>query len=245
MYRIRSKFYKKDDMVFISHLDLIRLFERAFRRAHIPVSYSQGFNPHPIMSFATALGIGISSDAEYMDIKLTRDMDVGEFMAGLNNQLPDGLEIIASRYIPNDLTSLMATIKYSSYIVKFDTLEQIDENELKEKLSLFMQKEELLIIRKKKRKRKHNYKRFQKEAGRQINIRTFIQDINIIKTENTNVVCGMVLATGSSGNLKPEIVVSKLGEEMHLPIVLEGVRVHRTELYKEIRPELLTPLDGI
>ena len=68
--RIIASFYKHDEVRFVSHLDMQRLFQRAFRRAGLPLSYSKGFNPHPLLSFATALSVGYTSECEYFDVFL-------------------------------------------------------------------------------------------------------------------------------------------------------------------------------
>ena len=243
MYKIRSKFYKKEDMIFISHLDLVRIFERAFRRAYIPISYTQGFNPHPIMAFATALGVGISSESEYIDIELNEKIDLIEFMDRLNNQLPKGLKIIKSQYISKDEVSLMATIQYSSYVVKVNLTEKINEKELKCKLKSFLELKEIKDL--KTIKKKKGFKKTNKNHIKEINIRPLIKELSLIKKENNEVLLMMLLSAGSSGNLKPETVVKKFQEEMRISINLEKVRVNRLELFKEIEPQPLTPLDNI
>lgn len=78
MIGIRLKFTKGSEVKYISHLDLMRVFQRALRRASIPISYSSGFNPHQEISFAAPLSLGVTSNAEYVDLKLTEPMDVRE-----------------------------------------------------------------------------------------------------------------------------------------------------------------------
>ena len=87
---IRAKYKKEDDMIFISHLDLQRLLQRAFRRAEINLSYSQGFNPHPKMSYGNALALGVESQGEYVDIEIEDDITVEEFLKRINEELPKG-----------------------------------------------------------------------------------------------------------------------------------------------------------
>ena len=84
---IRAKYKKEDDMIFISHLDLQRLLQRAFRRAEINLSYSQGFNPHPKMSYANALALGTESQGEYVDIEIEDDISAEEFLTRINEEL--------------------------------------------------------------------------------------------------------------------------------------------------------------
>lgn len=241
MYRIRSKFYKMQDMIFISHLDLVRLFERAFRRASIPIAYTQGFNPHPIMSFATALGIGISSEGEYIDIEVGEKIDLKEFMDKLNNVLPEGLKIVKSQYISKGEDSLMAVIQYSTYAVKIEFTEEINNEELESKINSFLDLKEIIEIKEKKKKK--NYRKYSKSEVQEINIREYIKRINIMDKEENHVMLNMLLSTGSSGNLKPETVVKKLQELFELPIDIEKTRVYRIDLFKEIDPNYKTPLD--
>ncbi len=239
MFRIRSKFYKKEDMVFISHLDLIRLLERAFRRAEIPISYTRGFNPRPIMAFATALGIGISSDGEYMDIEISKKIELDKFINSLNNQLPDGLQIVAAKYIPMKEGSLMAGVNYSSYLVKTNLLDRIEYKEIENKIKNFLNLDEIIAIRQRKRGRR------KRRGFSRINIRNQIKYIKLLKLVDKVLTLEMLLSTGSRGNLKPEIVIKKLEEEMNIPIKQNDTRVHRIELFNQIEPRTLTPLEDL
>ena len=94
---IRVKYKKEDEMIFISHLDLQRLLQRAFRRAKINLSYSEGFNPHPKMSYGNALALGVESQGEYVDIEIEDDIEVKEFLERINEQLPDGIKFVRTR----------------------------------------------------------------------------------------------------------------------------------------------------
>lgn len=86
-------FAKKDAMKFISHLDLMRLFTRALRRARLPVKVSEGFNPHPKLSIKRALKLGVESDSEEAAIMLREPVDPQEFIRKLQAQLPQGIMI--------------------------------------------------------------------------------------------------------------------------------------------------------
>lgn len=113
--RIIANFRKGEELRFISHLDIQRLVQRAMRRANLPLSYSQGFNPHPILSFASALSVGYTSDAEWMDVRLSEDVAPEEFTARLNTALPEGLRIIKAKAAEESLPSLTALIQRSRY----------------------------------------------------------------------------------------------------------------------------------
>ncbi|AKL95102.1 radical SAM-linked protein [Clostridium aceticum] len=243
MYRIRSRFYKKEDMIFISHLDLVRLFERAFRRGNIPISYTQGYNPHPIMAFATALGVGVSSEGEYIDIEVEEKLDIEDFMDRLNHVLPQGLAIVESKYISRSESSLMSVIQYSTYIARVVLDEEVCSEALQEKLKTFLNLEEIIEI--KEKKKKGNYKKSNRKQVQEINIRPYIQEMQIHTTEEKEIIFKMMLAAGSSGNLKPEIAVKKFGEIAELQMDFDKIRVHRLELLTQIQPQYLTPLDTI
>ena len=117
--RIIARFSKKEDARFVSHLDIQRLFGRAFSRAGIPVAYSQGFNPHPVLAFATALSTGVTSDAEWLDVKLERDLTDEAFMSALNPTLPAGFEIREAIAVDDKLPSLSALLASAAYDVRF------------------------------------------------------------------------------------------------------------------------------
>ena len=123
--KIRARLRKGDEVRFISHLDLTRTMERAVRRAGLPVAFSQGFHPHPRISFGPALATGITSDAEYLDFELSGPLSVEDFISCLNSQLPPGLEILEARAIPlqaESLTRIIDAALYWLYLRKEDLL---------------------------------------------------------------------------------------------------------------------------
>ncbi len=240
MITMRSRFYKKGDMVFISHLDLIRVFERAVRRAGIPVAYTQGFNPHPIMAIATALGIGVASEGEYIDIQLSDDMDSELFMSRLNSVLPDGLEIIKSKKISDKAKSLMSIVCSSIYLVKLKTKRLLNETDIKQYIEDLLDRE--VIIERKQRRQKRGQRK-KKPEFREINIRPLIRDIELFLLNEYEILLKMHLAAGSRGNLKPEVVVDKLHELAGLPIEEYETRIKRLDLFADREGKFMTLLD--
>lgn len=240
MITVRSRFYKKDDMVFISHLDLIRVFERAIRRAQLPVSYTQGFNPHPIMAFATALGIGTASDGEYIDIQLDENIDGESFKNRLNKVLPEGLKIIKSLIIDNKAASLMSIIDSSTYLVKVKTDKILDREDVAQEIKKFLSQETIIDLR---QRRQRPGRRRRGPEFREVDIRPLIKGMEIFSLEDRQIIFKMHLSTGSKNNLKPEIVIDKLDELTNLPIQLGETRIHRLDLLVNRDGRLLTPLD--
>ena len=120
--RIIARFKKDDTVRFVSHLDVQRLFQRAFRRANLPVAYSNGFNPHQQLSFATALTVGATSSAEWLDIKMDKEISSDEFAERVNAALPRGFSIVEAHCAEDKYPSLSAVMAAAEYtaMLRFD-----------------------------------------------------------------------------------------------------------------------------
>ncbi|MBI2829779.1 MAG: DUF2344 domain-containing protein [Chloroflexi bacterium] len=121
MQRLRVRFSRGDPVKFISHLDIIRLWQRAFQRANIPLAYSEGFNPHPRIALAVPLAVGVTSEAELMDVFCDRYVSPQWFMAAVNQQLPPGISILQVYQVPLTLPSLQSQAHFAEYQVKVET----------------------------------------------------------------------------------------------------------------------------
>lgn len=99
MQRIRVKYTKGEEIRFISHRDLMRAFQRAVRRADLPIAYSQGFNPHMKISWGNALKVGQSSPGELAELQIDGWIKPAELMSRLNVHLPKGLEILEANLV--------------------------------------------------------------------------------------------------------------------------------------------------
>ncbi len=117
--RITARFEKTGAARFVSHLDVQRLFQRAMRRAFIPAAYSQGFNPHPLLAFATALSVGYTSSAEWLDIRLEKEMSAEAFIEQLNAVLPSGFRVLQAQAAEDSLSALSALMCSAEYTVTF------------------------------------------------------------------------------------------------------------------------------
>ena len=93
MLKVRIKFRKYGVMRFIGHLDVMRYFQKALRRAELPVDFSGGYSPHMIMSFAVPLGVGMESLGDYFDLEMAEDMSTAEIAARLDEQMAEGMHI--------------------------------------------------------------------------------------------------------------------------------------------------------
>ncbi|NLM45304.1 MAG: DUF2344 domain-containing protein [Firmicutes bacterium] len=124
--RIWIKFAKQDLMCYLSHLDLMRTWQRAIRRAALPLVYSQGFNPHPKIAFASALPVGVASTAEYADISFAKGIGAAE-MEKLQDALPAGLPVLCWRPVPEGIPPLMSLVRAAAWSVPLpDDVQQIE-----------------------------------------------------------------------------------------------------------------------
>ena len=106
-------------MKFIGHLDIMRYFQKAMRRADIDICYSEGFSPHQIMSFAAPLGVGITSDGEYLDIEVHESKSTKEAMADLNAMMVEGVEITGYVKLPDNAKTAMSLVAAADYNLFF------------------------------------------------------------------------------------------------------------------------------
>jgi radical SAM-linked protein len=130
MQRLRIKFSRSTEIKFISHLDMVRLWERALRRAGVPLTYSQGFSPHPQISIAVPLSIGMTSEAELMDITCDRTLTPHWIIDTLKQQLPKGIDIINVSQIAPSVPSLQSQVRFTEYRVELMTNKRREEVEL-------------------------------------------------------------------------------------------------------------------
>ena len=117
--KIRIKFRKYGVMKFIGHLDIMRYFQKAMRRADIDICYSTGFSPHMIMSFAAPLGVGITSDGEYFDIEVNSTKSSAEAMKALNDTMVEGVEISGYVLLPDNAKTAMSIVAAADYELSF------------------------------------------------------------------------------------------------------------------------------
>ena len=108
--KIRIKFRRWGAVKFLGHLDLMRYFQKAVRRANIDICYSEGFSPHQIMSFAAPLGVGITSDGEYFDIEVHSTIRTKEAMQALNETMVEGIEVTGYVRLPDNAKTAMSIV---------------------------------------------------------------------------------------------------------------------------------------
>ena len=152
--KVRVKFAKEGAMKFIGHLDIMRYFQKAIKRAGIDVAYSEGFSPHMIMSFAAPLGVGVTSTAEYFDMEINTPISGKEAVKRLNEVMVEGMEVKSFRKIPDGkANAAMALVAAADYYVEFrEGMEP--ETDWKNKIGDFIGQPEILIVKKSKKNEK-------------------------------------------------------------------------------------------
>lgn len=190
MREVRLRFSKQGRLKYISHLDINRAMSRAFKRAEIPLWYTEGFNPHPYMSFSLPLSLGVESLCESVDIRIVGSITNDEIKNRMNSVLPEGLKVLD---VYDDFYD-NGEISYSDYVYKF----QFDDNALAlEKIKSILDGDEILALKKGKQGRKKVFK--------ETNIKSFIDKYNISIRDDT-VVLNIRLLAGTDKNLNPSLL---------------------------------------
>ncbi|WP_461811192.1 TIGR03936 family radical SAM-associated protein [Faecalimonas sp.] len=217
--KVRIKFKKYGVMKFIGHLDIMRYFQKAMRRADIPIAFSGGYSPHMIMSFANPLGVGLTSAGEYFDIELTEPVDSDLAVKRLNDVMVEGMEVISFVEISEDKKKTgMAIVAAADYIssVKNGELPVDWKNKAKD----FIMQDEILITKK------------TKKSEKEVNIKPMIYKFEV--RENS---VYTLLATGSVENLKPGLVMEAFTQYLGEAFSSIAFSHHRLEVYANVGSE--------
>ena len=208
---------------YIGHLDMMRLFERTFTRINTPLEYSNGFNPKPKISIASPLSVGIESSEEWMDIELIEEIDEKDFIRDANKILPEDIQILETEYI-EDSTPIAALINWACYDSSFLLLDDIGEEELRERLLTWLDSEEILIERyRKKGRRKVLVTENVVDLMKEVELQSFID-----KDSHIKVVLSAVLKIGESGTLRPRDFVDAFIRDMDLQVDEASISFKRT-----------------
>ncbi|HEY41081.1 MAG TPA: DUF2344 domain-containing protein [Dehalococcoidia bacterium] len=215
MQRLRIRFSRSEELKFISHLDIIRLWERALRRAHIALAYSEGFSPHPRISLAAPLSVGITSDVELMDVVLAGQVSPHWFTASVNRQLPPGLSALEARLIAPGIPSLQSQVRFARYEVDIET--DKDTPGIETAISNLLALEHL------------PWHHMRDTGRRDYDLRALINDIRLVGHDDSHCTIEMMLRCDNSGSGRPEQVVAALG------FTEQPVSIRRTELVLNTR----------
>lgn len=215
--KIRIKFAKYDAMKFIGHLDMMRFFQKAIRRADIDIKYSEGFSPHQIMSFAAPLGVGIESTGEYMDIEALSMTSTEDIKQALNKVMVDGVEVLSVSVLPDNAKNAMASVTAASYRLKMKE-GNLPIEDLNGALQRFFGQDKI------------SYTKETKKSVVELDLKQGIYEIGV---DDDGAICMLVNAS-SSGNIKPAMVFEKFCEFTGIEVPQSAYQVTRVETYTDI-----------
>lgn len=231
--KIRIKFRKYGVMKFIGHLDMMRYFQKAMRRADIDIAYSEGFSPHQIMSFAAPLGVGITSDGEYLDIEVHESKTSAQAVTDLNSTMVDGVEIASYRRLPDNAKTAMSIVAAADYNIYYKASSDcpFTFDELKVKVKEFYEDASEILVTKKTKK-----------SEKVMDLKQLVYDFKIMEEDGTPYYYVKV-STGSVDNVKPELLLEAFAQYLNAEFDAMKLQIHRIDVYTRNKDGKLTALD--
>ena len=272
--KVRIKFQKYGSMKFVGHLDVMRYFQKMLRRAEIDNEYTKGFSPHQIMSFAAPLGVGLTSDAEYVDIVLLSS-DLPHIMIDrMNNAITEGFRVIGfhpllEREENKKNVTAMSLVACADYLIALKDAYSLDnclcsKQKFEAAFSEFINQSEIVINKKTKTSEKavdikpmihffaFDASDYRKKKNSMLSGSLPVADTLEKEAESVAPIYDNGLKvylqadTGSSVNLKPELVMEAFFEYLGLPYKEFAWQVHRLELYTRLPEDhMLAQLDKV
>lgn len=197
--KYRLTFSKEYPVKFVGHIDLVTTWTRAFRRAGIPLAYSQGFNPQAKIQVAGSLPVGTMGYAELMDIALTEPMDADEILQRVADTLPNGYGLSAVEALPEKAPGLQASLQQATYRITVET--ELPAETLTERIETLLAHKEIIQTRTRRRKQE------------QFDLRPLVFELSLIEKRGNDAILSMTLAAGQHGNVRPEAIMSALSLE--------------------------------
>lgn len=249
--KIRIKFAKSGIARFIGHLDVMRYFQKAMRRAGVAIRYSGGFSPHQIMSFAAPLGVGITSNGEYLDIEVDDQEDTATMSRRLNQVMAEGFSIRSCRVLSDNAGNAMSLVAAASYTVAFRP-GYVPENagQWMQDLVKFYGQERVPITKKTKKGQKELdlkpliYQLSLKPLNRTCLSAEAAQEtapaLSCLPAEavqETAPVLFMMISTGSTENIKPDLVLDAYYQHLGQERPEFAFQIQREEVYARKNPE--------
>ncbi len=213
--KLIAAYQKGNEIAMISHLDIQRTLQRAFRRAGIPLLYSNGFNPHPQFSFATAAATGMSSECEWFEVQLSEEMTPAEFERRANGGMPQGMRVSGAFAAPENYGSLSAKLRAAEYRVDFQFVEPVSKEKLAETLEAMLTGE--IIIQKRT-----------KGGIRPVDMRPYILRVSVGQVEGEHAALLVLGKLQADGGLRVDAFIDALLERLDAHAAYE---IHRTNMY--------------
>ena len=216
--RYAIKFSKNGYVKYTSHLDLLRMFKRAFKKTGLGLKYSQGYNPHPKMGFAQPLSLGYSSRCELIEFETLLPHTTGEIMEKMRKEMPEGIKFISCFELPEKIKSLAADADSAEYKIWIPT--GLSEEVLKDAMKSYFEKPEIIVLKRQKKTKKME----------PVNIKHMIRRFEISKVGDFAMI-KTLLDCGSKSNCSPELVISSFCEHSGIDTPRYEIEVERINLF--------------
>lgn len=211
-------FSKTGTICYTSHLDMMKMFKRIFKRAGIKQSYSQGFNPHPKMGFAQPLSLGYWGLSELLEFETDEEYDVDYLKKTLKPLMPEGIVITELKAAEPSKKTLAAKTEAAEYIIAIPLNKPLERDGDKIWDS-YMGQERILTYKKQKKKKEPI----------EVDIKPMIRDISFV-TEDETLFVTALLDSGSTSNLSPELVITTLTENLGIDTERSEIQVLRRKI---------------
>ncbi len=222
MERLRLAVKKDGALQFLSHLDFARAVRYVIIRADLPICYSEGFNPHMKLSFASALGVGVSADVEYLDMELSEKLDVSDVIARMNAKSPHGFAVLDGKYVDAKAAKLMAAANYAVYDLMGPAKKAATAASVETALQAFNTATEVQY-EKVSLKGKHKV--------RLINVKQHVIEPITGWLQDGKITLRVGICQTSEGAIKPSQVWEVLGNQFQLPIDTDMMLARRIGIY--------------
>jgi len=230
MAKLRLEITKGEEIRYISHLDYASAIQRAIIRIKLPVAYSEGFNPHMKLSFASALAVGVTSQAEYVDIECKEEIDLIQAIKILSATMPTGIVIKGAKYIQGNVPALMASVNLATYDVTVPLLAG-DVGIIEDSIRWFNNAETVF------------YTRESPKGKKEIEIKQYMAQAVAVETKEKAVRLTLEIKITPTGSIKPGEVLTALVAMFDLPVDIDNLLIHRTGLYISNEKIKLSPLE--
>ena len=217
MNKLRLKFSKNGPIKFIGHLDVMRYFQKAIRRANIDIKYSEGFSPHQVLSFAQPLSVGATSDGEYLDMTVNSMTSLQDVMDGLNNVMNEGIKILAIAELPEREEKAMTTSYAAKYHLKFRENSMPDFDWISE-MKKYLEKGTLPAIKK------------TKSGEKEIDMKPMILDYKF-----GDDCLDILLMMSSKVTLKPTLLFEYFYKSLGKEFNTVSLDIHRVDIYRDFQ----------
>lgn len=221
MPRLRLAIKKEGALQFLSHLDFARAVRYVIVRANLPVCYSEGFNPHMKINFASALGVGVSAAVEYMDMELAEELPAREVMDRMNAKAPQGFAVLDGAYVSDKAPKLMAMGNYATYTLCGPAVRDVPQSELEDIAKQFNERSEVL------------YTKVSPKNGRShvVDVKKHVPDSMTARMENGQISLSVGILQTQEGGIKPQQLWEIMKEQFDLPVEADLMLAHRTGIY--------------